>query len=173
MEISNLFQVIGREGMIKRALKGTAKLRELVEEKKTKDGLSEKGQKVRELCISLGPTGCAMAQLCSLLLDEKIEVKNTVEGMPHVKWAAFIPLQKYNNHNYEVGQMCFILLQSSEEGTMPVKQRALKEDGTFGNDIVLAKKRIEIPDDDHIVTAINKIFEELVKKGFSDAGIEV
>lgn len=165
-QIDHLFQVLGRAETLRRTLAATAKLRTYIQQDK-ESRLSEKGQKLKELCISMGRPGIFYAKMCSILIDEDLSIKNVDAMFPFVKWSSIIPTEA-NGHKYPVGQMCVVLIDNNASGSDSV--RAIKFDGMLGDNISLHQKSIRIPSDKEVISQINEIFDALVEKGLSDEG---
>ncbi len=165
MEMSHMLQVFGEEDAIAVVKKATAELRDaIVERAKGSQQLSEKAKRIKELCVSYGPPGVRMSEICSELLGENITIENTSKKFPYIIFSCIRLKEKVGGHDYAIGDLLFVFI--SESGDRVTEQiRCLRMNGTVGNWVQATQKSITIPSDDEIESAIRSIFKNAKKEG--------
>jgi len=87
---------------------------------------------------------------------------------PFVKWACIIPKDQ-NGHKYRPGELLFMIKSNNDQMDCE-SVKAIKEDGTMGDNIPPYMKSVKIPDNEEVIKRINAIFDNLLAKGISDQG---
>jgi hypothetical protein len=167
-KVVNLFQIWGREKSMEKILKATAKLRDL-NKPKQEDKLSDKAQRIKEKCLSFGPTGNKFAALFSILLEEEIVIKNVLEKYPFIPSACIIPVLKHKDHSYKLDEPIFMIISdNNQELCSCIKASTI--DGNVGNYIEPLRSIVIIPEESEVINYVNEMFDILAEKGISDKG---
>lgn len=159
-EITSLFQLYGKERALKLTLEATRKLRAALVPPEDEKKLSPKAQKLKEKCISFGPSGPKWAAICSILIDEDIAIQETVSKLPFFKLACVIPVLS-GDHNYVVKSPVFMCIGSGGTAESPDFIKCIKIDGSIGNNLRNTIAMFKIPNDDVIKATIEAIFKKL------------
>ena len=162
-EIKTLFQLFGLENSLNMTIKATDSLRKMIGGVEETDNLSPKAQKLKELCISYGPSGAKLAQCFSILLGEEIAIADLNRNLPFVKFACIVPVAQKDGHNYKVGEPMFMIVCLGDEKN-PEYIRCLKCGGGIGNSYFPLERTTVIATEEQITQTINKIFKDLDKK---------
>lgn len=165
MDIKHMLQVFGEEDAIKVVQKATREMREAVVDRQV-DGkpLSEKAKRIKELCVSYGPPGVRMSEICSELLGENIMIENTNRKFPYITFSCIKLKEKTGSHNYNVGDPLFVFL--SETGDRITDNvRCLRMNGSIGNWLPATLKAITIPSDEEIESIVRNVFENIPTEG--------
>lgn len=163
-EIRTLFQLFGQENSLNMTIKATNSLRKMTEKVEEMDSLSPKARKLKELCISYGPSGAKLAQCFSIVLGEEITIDDLNKNLPFVKFACIIPTTTKEGHNYKVGEPMFMIVCCSGNKECPDMIRCLKCDGGIGNNYIPVERITTIATEEQVIQTINKIFKNLEKK---------
>lgn len=157
-EVVSLFQIYEKEDATKLIMNATRELREARDSRVDKDfALSAKAQEIKELCISYGPSGAKLARICSILLGEKITIKEIGVPLPFFQFACVVPLRQ-DNHDYKIKEPCFMLSCDGSEKT-PSGVKCIRIDGSVGASLKTMENIIDIPGDKAILGYIDKIFK--------------
>uniref|UniRef100_A0A6M3K8G1 Uncharacterized protein n=1 Tax=viral metagenome TaxID=1070528 RepID=A0A6M3K8G1_9ZZZZ len=159
-EIKTLFQLYGKDKILKKVLEATEKLRKAVKVKEDTVKLSAKAQKLKERCISFGPSGPKWAAIISDIIEEDIMIKDMNTSYPFIKFAAIVPQSKYESHGYAPGRILFMVLVTGDKD-FPDFVKGIKSDGTFGGNIRPVQRFCVIPSDEFIKDAVSAIFATL------------
>ena len=155
--IKTLFHYYGKEKTIELCLAATERLRKAIRTPAGNDiVLSPKAQRLKEKCISFGPTGPMFASLISIIIEEDIELA-TSKTFPFIRFACVVPIASNNVHNYPL-HAPFFLTFFTGNSTAPEYVKGIRLDGSFGNAFRPLKGIIQIPADDVIVAAVLKLF---------------
>jgi hypothetical protein len=152
-ELKHFLQILGKEKSMELCLEATRKLRELCKEDSCKVELSEKGRKIKELCLSYGAPGARLAEVMGIMLDENLGVSAQVKPIPVVILAGVIP--RIAGDKYNVGEVVIMLIGANES-----ELRCGLMDGTLGGAYPQHMRDSKIPTDKEVVDYIERVFEK-------------
>lgn len=118
-------------------------------------------QVIREEKAALGCASSAVARLLSVLVDEPVKAvadKGKHIGLRKRLFCPVVPVENNVAHNYEIGQVAVFVRTDS--------QRALKADGTLGNDLSTNMSSLRKPQGEEIERYVESLPEESARHYF-------